>query len=765
MVVALFFCSNRSNAQVCTCRISGTVKDSIYNAPIPEALIWTTASVMTGTSMQGAFTIGGLCKGEVTIFCAARGYDTLRKSIDAPNDSVIVLLVNPLTKRLQEVTINAARNQDISSFNQVKLRDRALFETRGSSLGETIKELPGLNAVQTGPSISKPMIHGLHSNRVLIINNGVRQEGQQWGAEHAPEIDPFVANQIETLKGAAGVRYGSDALGGVVKLSPGALPIVPGWGGDVYAVGASNGMLGTLSAVLQGAAGGKLTGFSYRLQGTYKRGGSFNAPNYVLKNTGLEETNGSAEIGYRSKRLEIGLYYSLFRTKNGIFEGAHVGNIADLYVAFNRSKPVSPSVFSFDINRSFQYVEHDLVKGSLRYNFDNGGRMEAVFARQRDLRDEYDISLPYTTDPEILKKPQVSFQLVTHTAELIYSRPVRQGWSGSFGISGGTQGNVFRGIRYLVPNFRTYTGGAFAIQHYELGRFNFEAGLRYDYRWLRVYRLNNSTLQAYSATFDYSNVSGMVGATYKPSSKLTLFLNSGSAWRAPSVNEMYIHGIHFSDARYQNGDSSLATERSWNTSFSVAYRGGRVHFDVEAYYNRIANYIYERPLLQPITLISGAYPAFQFTQDEATIHGLDAMASFDITKRMAANTKATLVRGRNLSQQNDLLYMPADRLVNGLSYSWQKLGFMHNVVVTADNVTVLRQWRVPENSDYVAPPAGYSLYNASVAFETSFYRRKLSVAFTVNNVTNVSYRDYLNHFRYYSDELGVNFVIRTKYSF
>lgn len=40
-----------------------------------------------------------------------------------------------------------------------------------------------------GLLLPNPVIHGLHSNRILILNNEVRQEGQQWGADHAPEID------------------------------------------------------------------------------------------------------------------------------------------------------------------------------------------------------------------------------------------------------------------------------------------------------------------------------------------------------------------------------------------------------------------------------------------------------------------------------------------------------------------------------------------------------------------------------------------------
>ncbi len=104
---------------------------------------------------------------------------------------------------LPPVKVVAEKKQAIATNAQSELKGTALFQTSGQTLGEALKSVPGLNSIQTGPSISKPVIHGLHSNRVLILNNGVRQEGQQWGTEHAPEIDPFIANKITIIKGGS----------------------------------------------------------------------------------------------------------------------------------------------------------------------------------------------------------------------------------------------------------------------------------------------------------------------------------------------------------------------------------------------------------------------------------------------------------------------------------------------------------------------------------------------------------------------------------
>src|SRR5690606_33154577 len=96
------------------------------------------------------------------------------------------------------------------------LNKAQLQQVQGTSLAAQLQSIPGVSMLQTGGTIAKPVINGMYGNRVLILNNGVRQQGQQWGAEHAPEIDPYIANQLTVVKGAESVRYGSDAIGGVI---------------------------------------------------------------------------------------------------------------------------------------------------------------------------------------------------------------------------------------------------------------------------------------------------------------------------------------------------------------------------------------------------------------------------------------------------------------------------------------------------------------------------------------------------------------------
>lgn len=753
-------------AQPCNHSISGRVTDKA-SQPLPGVVVRLAVSGLgTVTDANGNFSIAGICNTADTLLCSTTGFNEKVIAVEATRNPTLNITLAEAQNSLKEVVINGQKvADDLHTQSQAILTAKDLQLTRGETLGELMKNLPGLNSVQTGPSLSKPVIHGLHSNRVLIVNNGVRQEGQQWGTEHAPEIDPFTANKITVIKGAASIRYGADAVAGVVLISPDDLPTTPGIGGTAYLVGTSNGQMGAASASLQGAFGKKLEGLAWRVQGSLKDAGNFSTPNYYLINTGLREGDFSANLGYKWKKLSLNAFYSQYNTKVGIFSGAESGNLAELLAKFAEQRPSTPSFFSYHIDRSYQTVYHDLLKASASYELPNKGTLELTFGRQKDLREEYD-ELPYnTTHPELLTAPELSFQLITHTLDLIYTQYARNGLSGSIGITGNTSGNVYKGFRYLIPNYRDYNGGAFAIERYNINKLTLEAGVRLDYRWLQVYQRNNTSLQLYNSTYNYTNVTGTVGGIYHFTDHFTANMNIGTAWRAPSINELFINGVHFSDASYDIGDSTLKSERAVNTSLSFTYTSNRFRAVADLYYNQIDNYIYEMPTLKPVTLISGTYPAFVYTQDNVNIKGVDAVLEYDVLPQLTLTSKTTIVRGYNETIHNYLVGMPADRFQNGIRYHVKRIGRAYEPYIALEHVSTPTQTRVPPNTDYVAPPAGYNIFNANAGFAIQVKGKQLNLDFEVKNFTNTAYRDYLNHFRYYADELGINYVLRIKYSF
>ena len=232
ITVSIFFlfCLNFSygqNLNSCQIKCQGHVID----AESKETLIGATVFVKElnigmATDNNGYFVFNNLCPGKYIIVCEYVGYAKIQDTIKITKSEILSFALKVSSNEINEVVVQAERKKEegLNTISQIKLEGNELDKTRGQSLGESLKDITGLNSIQTGPAISKPVIHGLHSNRILILNNGVRQEGQQWGQDHAPEIDPFTASEITVIKGPASLRYGSDAIGGVILLDPRKLP-------------------------------------------------------------------------------------------------------------------------------------------------------------------------------------------------------------------------------------------------------------------------------------------------------------------------------------------------------------------------------------------------------------------------------------------------------------------------------------------------------------------------------------------------------------
>lgn len=685
------------------------------------------------------------------------------------------------TASLEKVQVTAQRlkKDRLNVVVSDTLGGRALQAVAGSSLGESLKNIAGVNSLQTGPSISKPVIHGVYSNRILILNNGVRQEGQNWGNDHAPEIDPFIATKLTVIKGAASIRYGSDAIGGVVLVDPKDMPVKAGMDGLVHFVGMSNGRVGAVSGMIEGAAesghgsksagfrrsDGWLDGFSWRLQGTLKKAGNAQTPTYYLGNTGYKESDYSATLQYHKINAGGQLYYSEFRSTLGISTASVVGSAADLYQAFARSQPADTAHFTDAIQRPYQTVDHQLLKTSGYLKLGSAGVLEGVYAFQRDVRKEYDADLSYNSQTgNVDKIPDLDFELNTQTVDLLWEHAsIGRTVSGSIGVNFITHGNYEQGTSYyqLIPNFVDYGGGLFAIERAELGRWLFEAGLRYDYRWLRAYALDPSDPRIeVRPTYEWRDPTFNAGVKYRVNDVLSLLYNFGTAWRPPQVIELFANGIHQSAASWEIGDSTLTLEKAYNNNLSLSYSSRRLAVELGTYVNYFHHYIYLKPDLSTVQTGTGAYPAFTYTQVNALFEGVDLSLTYHLSDHFSLLSKTSVVRARNLTIHDWLINVPADRFDNSVRWHTDSLGKMRNVFVGVGNLGVAKQTSVPPNSDYTPAPAGYDLWTAEAGCSIPFWRKLVDVRLSVTNLTNVSYRDYLDRFRYYVNAVGRNVILR-----
>ena len=374
---------------------SQSVRGIVYSedgAPLPGVNVTVTSlyvepdssSVLgTATGLEGQFEFTSLIEGDYKIRFSFIGYRTEERAIEVSDqDMEMDVRLRPEIIQSEEIVVARDRASDLmaDSRSVSVLEPEDLVEVRGQTLGETLEQLPGVTALKTGPSISKPVVRGLHSQRVLVLNAGVSLEGQQWGGEHAPEIDPFAPVRIEVVKGVAGVEYGMGAIGGVIRLEPLELPYVPGQGvsGQFSMNGFSNNLQGAGALYLEGASH-QLPGLGWRVQTSVRKAGDTHAPDYIIGNSAFKEFNGSASLGIHRERMHVFGMYSHFGTELGIFSGAHIGNLNDLLRAIERGEPSNEGSFGYDIGLPKQVISHDLATIQSDFHLPEGHTIEAQY--------------------------------------------------------------------------------------------------------------------------------------------------------------------------------------------------------------------------------------------------------------------------------------------------------------------------------------------------------------------------------------------------
>ncbi|MFC3809970.1 TonB-dependent receptor [Lacihabitans lacunae] len=763
----------------CGCFVKGIIKDNTSKEGIPGALILIPEQNKAIFSDEnGNYKITGLCEGKFKMKVTILGYSEQIIDIDLTHETEHDFSLNENQLHLKEVNVTAKKIESIGDKKE-ELSDKAIFSKSGESLASSLSQINGLTMLQNGATISKPVIHGLHSNRILILNNGVRHEGQQWGNEHAPEIDPFMAKKVSVIKGAKGVRYGSDAIGGVIMVESNPLAPKDSISTEINQTIMTNGRNVALSAIVEGGLGNKI---GWRAQMTGKKAGNLSTPNYNLANTGFQEFNFSLEMAVILNRIEHKILFSQVNSKIGIFSGSHIGNTTDLKKAIEAERPLSiytPEAFTYEIGRPYQDIQHNLTsyKGKLRLK--NNSSLEAKLGYQYNFRSEVDVLRGDRNTSQV-------FKIHSETYELLYNHlPIFDRITGYVGSNGLVQQNIATGTilnpirsKVLIPNFSNFTNGVFLVERLLNSWGDFEFGVRIDYRKLSVYRLlsPNEIKNNVKENFNFSGSLGFE-KTLSKSTKITY--NIATAWKPPTVNELYSDGVHHGAASYEVGDENLTIEKALNNSLGLAFNHKMIDVDLQFYLNRINNYIYAAPTGLSVLSVRGAFPEFRYTQTNALFSGVDYSQSLHFNRFITLNSQVSLLRANDLVFKQPLIFIPANRTTNAMLIANKKLFFDE---IKFEWQYVARQNRTPDKSvfslegqtsditliggDYAPTPLAYHTFNISSQKTFLFKKGKsLNLGLECKNVLNTAYRDYLNRFRYYADEIGRNVILRTQFFF
>ena len=741
----------------------------------------------------GNYTVRKLNVGNTNFFISYVGFQSIDTTVNLVVDQVMNFTLKVKTDRLQEVVIRQKANKLNKSILEQNIKTQIIEKFSNQTLGDVLKEVAGVSSLKTGSTVVKPIIHGLFGSRVPIINNNVRLEDQQWGTEHAPNFDLNAAGKITVIKGASGLQYGGDALGGLVVIEPISVKQDTLFGKTILNL-ASNGRGGSLSSSLHK---GNDKGWSWNALGTFKYSGDREAPDYVLSNSGNREANFSGDVKFTGKKYDVSGFYSLYNTTIGILSASHTGNVNDLYNSITNKVPSVVNDFTYNIKNPRQKVQHHLAKMNYNYYFDETASLAVQYSFQFNKRLEFDVRRGNFNALAAL-----DLALTTHSINIDYKKTVHD-WSLKSGFNGSFQNNFANpatGIKPLIPNFNRVEFGSYGIVNYDFSdSFSIDAGLRYDFsqveatkfflksRWdergyqdefsnFIVGEQGNQWLT--KPKFTFHNISASTGFHKEFSQDFHWYTNVSLATRNPNPSEFFSDGLHHSTGVIELGDLALDKEQAVKLSTTLQKKWTSFLVEVNPFINSVRNFMFLRPVGFETT-IRGAFPVWEYQQTNARLAGIDFQTRWKINKQWQHDFAFAYVNGRDLTNDEFLIDIPPLNLSNKIQFAkteWNELK------LELKSEIVLRQNQFPNNNfitnivanneltpvlvDISTPPPAYQLlhFYSEMKFKT-FGKSNTTIAFSVQNILNTTYRDYLNRQRFFADEMGRNLQIQLKFNY
>lgn len=615
-----------------------------------------------------------------------------------------------------------------------------LLGAKSGSLAEALERIPGVTSLKTG-TIAKPMVNGLHSQRLVVVEDGIRLEGQSWGAEHAVESDPSRAERVTVVQGGASVGHGQGAMGGVVVIEP--------------APADHNQLSGEWIATLR--SNGPQAGSSLRLTGpvplsnnwawagslALRASGDRAHPEGILPNTALREGSWSALLDYTGDHLSAQASHAVFWQHQGILSSSHIGNITDLRTALAKGSPPDTATWRWNVGRPDQTVRHDVSRLRLQGNH-AAWKWSALAGWQNDRRREWDLHKAIDSRLAALDLPELDYSLRTGTLDLEAEPRLDGNWQWRSGWQGIHQENEYAG-RAFVPNFRALGGGAWSVIAFRRDAWSVDAGLRADVQSLEIWRRVAGQIVAWDNSWIAPSWSA--GWQWRAHEGLTLRSGIGSGWRAPSAVELFADGLHHGVAAIERGDSTLAPEHSLTAQSSVAWKtSNSVQMQFSAWATRIEDFIFLRPDASPRLTVRGAFPSFTYARDRVWMAGADLSATVALSRSWEAIASGSTISTRD-RDGDPIPFAPASRIRAGVD--WIPIHGEHSQVKVGPRMEWIAKTG-PVKNDY-APPPDQAFLIGMEGF-AAFGVWRISVRGT--NLANTTWRDPSDRLRYFAPQPG-----------
>jgi len=720
--------------------VSGTILDEAGQT-LPGATIFLPELEMGAVSDDhGNFMISGLPDGKFIFNISYVGFEThIRTIFIGGKDHSFTIHMIPTQITGKEIVISGGRHSS-QHKNAVKievLKVREINQAGHGTLVENLTAMPGVDMINGGGGVVTPVIRGLSTSNILMLNNGIRLENYQFSQDHPYLVDESGLDQVEIIKGPASLLYGSDAIGGVINLVQD-YSIEPNTvSGEAHMKYFSNsqgysgniGIHGNQNRISWSLHGGARTFKDYtdgnkeKIPNTRSHGGTF-----------------KSFIGLRLNHSLHRLRYEYQKYKPGMTNEQSINLIHD-------DKRISPLWF--------QDLDNHLLASTNSW-FLNPFKVQFNASYQKNLRKLY-------TDE--IDHPAVDMDLTTLSYETRGNLVTSEVSEFTFAIQGLHQANRNRdGEIRVLPDYAFNDLAFFGlVQHDFTNNIHLQVGLRFDNRFLDVPTQEKAShshedpipgeepeiLEGFYRY--YGNISGSLGATCELADGVLLRGNLASAYRAPSIAELTQDGEH--GIRYEQGNLDLRSQRNYEFDFSFHYHKDHIMMDLAGYYNQINDYIY---LSHTTDTTNEGMIIYRYTQNNATLYGFESVLEVLPFPSLSFKMGYNYARGIHSGNEN-LPFIPQNKLHTELTYMFHHVFSKGQMSLKLGSDYAFRQ---NHPSEFETHTSSYFIMHTGVGINLPLAGHTFSFNILVRNIFNTAYQDHLsvlNELDYYN--MGRNVAV------
>lgn len=741
--------------------VKGKIISSDKQTPLTNATIYI-LELNKGTSSNnnGEFLIKDLKKGNYQIQVSYVGYQTQIKNVMITETDInLEFVLQKSTIDINEVVISSAfsntQDENTQIVDVVKKSDMQKYGA--FTVMDIINKIPGVEGVTTGPLVTRPIIRGLSSNRVLTVVDGVRFETQQWDDEHGIGVNELGLDRIEIIKGPSSLLYGPEAMGGVVHFIEEQPAAVGTTTGDVIGTVFSNNAGALTNFNIKGAK--QKYNWGVNVLGKVVSDYFYNGYDFRVPNTRLTEYGGKGYIGLNRKWGSTKLSYLFNTAYYGILDGKDIVKKPDGSIVNTDS--LEKEKFPIETEAPFHFVMDNRVNSTTTILVGKS-KFQLILGYQNNHRSEHE-------EQSGKKKGYnyVDMILQSTTYNLKWYFPEFKNFTTIIGSQGMYEqnSNSTKAATQLVPDATIIDAGFFGLTKYQYKNFNLSIGGRYDTRSLSTVTRVDSTVNMLGISRNYDNVSGSFGASYNIKKHLILRASYASGYRSPNLNELMANGVKLESLTFEKGNANFKKEQNNEVDVNLTFNSKHFSVTAAAYQNIINNFIYLAP--------TGAFvasgiprapivPVYEFLQNNAKLQGGEAVLNIHPgSKWFNYEVKAATITAIRTNDDSYLPMMPTNKIYNTVTCSFKNFKKFNKIFFRIGTVTALKQFKVAANEKKTP---SYTLFNAGIGASLNKFEFNL----TANNILDRRYLDNMSRFRSYdifSPGRNITFSLKKYFDF